>query len=80
MEPLLTNDRARREWAWLVAQVGDQTARDAIARLPGNRKPYPLNVARVLGLTLPDNLASAPPAPPDVVRERLAELKRIVRA
>ena len=59
-EPLLTNERAEREWAWLVARVGESTALDALARLPGGRRPYPLNIARVLGLALPEPEALPP--------------------
>ena len=81
MEPLLTNDRARREWAWLCQRVGESAARAAIARLPGQRKPFPLNIARVLGLRLPppEQLPPVPepPLPPDEVRRRIAELKAL---
>lgn len=84
MEPLLSNDRAKREWAWIVERVGEEAARAAIARLPGARKPYPLNIARVLGLRLPAHLAEEPtvPMPPEVrqklraLREELAGRKR----
>lgn len=58
-EPLITNDRGQREWAWIVGQVGEAAALAALERL-GTRRPYPLNVARVLGLVLPDDLAEAP--------------------
>lgn len=58
-EPLLTNDRARREWQWLVATVGEAAALDALAKL-GNRKPYPLNAARILGLSIPASVTEAP--------------------
>ncbi len=53
-DPLLTNDRARREWAWICKCVGEATAIAAIGRLKGNRKPFPLNIARVLDLSLPE--------------------------
>ncbi len=49
----MTNDRARREWQWLCSKVGETVARATIAALPGNRRPYPLNVARALDVTLP---------------------------
>ena len=61
--PLLTNDRAAREWAWIVAQVGESAALTALGRL-GNRRPYPLNVARILRLELPADLADAPAKKP----------------
>ena len=53
MEPELTNDRARREWQWLCREVGETVARATIAALPGNRRPYPLNIARALDVELP---------------------------
>lgn len=52
-EPTLTNERARREWAWLCKAVGEHTARVAIAMIPGNRRPYPVNIAKALGLSIP---------------------------
>lgn len=55
-EPLITNSRGQREWDWIVDQVGQTTALAAISKL-GNRKPFPLNVARALGLNLPTELA-----------------------
>lgn len=79
MEPLLTNDRARREWQYIIERVGEQAAREALNKLPGNRRPYPLNVARVLGLQLPPELAQEP-IDREKARERIAELKRLLKA
>lgn len=73
-EPLLTNDRARREWAWIVERVGAQRAQEALEGLSGQR-PYPLNVARKLGLKLPPSLAEAPPASPEVALAHIAALR-----
>ena len=73
-EPLLTNDRGQREWAWIVGQVGEAAALAALERL-GNRKPYPLNVARALGLSLPADLAE-PPRTPRNVRELWRNIKQ----
>ena len=53
-EPLLTNDRAKREWIWLCRRVGEEAVREAIARLPGARKAFPLNIARQLQIELPE--------------------------
>lgn len=58
-EPLLTNDRARREWAWIVTKVGEPTAVAALERL-GNQRPYPLNVAKILKISLPLDLEKEP--------------------
>lgn len=76
MEPLLTNTRAVREWQWIVSQVGEEQARAAIARIPGKRRPYPLNIARALGLRLPPELAVAPP---DHVRQRIKALRELLQ-
>lgn len=75
MEPLITNPRAAREWAWIVQQVGEQAALEALGKLPGNRRPYPLNVARVLGLRLPPDLAQEP-LDREKARQRIAALRR----
>lgn len=72
-KPLLTNERGQREWAWIVGQVGEAAALSALERL-GTRRPYPLNVARVLGLTLPDDLAETPRH-----RRDCADLLRILK-
>ncbi|MCX7689055.1 MAG: hypothetical protein N2045_13915 [Fimbriimonadales bacterium] len=78
MEPLLTNDRARREWDYIVQRVGEAAAREAIKKLPGNRRPYPLNIARVLGIKLPQELATAP-ASKEVARAHIAKIKAMLR-
>lgn len=78
MEPLITNPRAQREWDYIVRHVGDAEARAAMARL-GNRRPYPLNIARVLGIKLPPDLAQEPPASPDVARAHIAKIREILK-
>lgn len=76
MQPLLTNDRSKREWQYIVERVGEKRALEAISRLPGNRRPYPLNIARVLNIKLPAHLADDQPAPPPPeIKARLAELR-----
>lgn len=81
LAPLLTNARAEREWAWILRQVGQERAQEALTQL-GNRKPYPLNAARVLGLKLPSHLATDPtpekansPGPSKETLQRLAAIK-----
>ncbi|MCX7689060.1 MAG: cryptic plasmid protein A [Fimbriimonadales bacterium] len=78
MEPLLTNERAQREWQYIIERVGEQAARAAIERLPGNRRPYPLNIARVLNLQLPPELATAP-ASKEAARAHIAKLREMLR-
>lgn len=48
MEPLLSNERAEREWKYLCQCVGEQRARAAIAHLKGGQRAYPLNIARIV--------------------------------
>lgn len=74
-EPLLTNDRSRREWAWLVSKVGAEAAKTALASISGGQRPYPLNVARKLGLELPKELADAPPSSPEVAKAHLSAIR-----
>jgi hypothetical protein len=79
MEPELTNDRARREWQWLCREVGETVARATIAALPGNRRPYPLNVARALGVALPPEEKLPPlfaPADESVMNAALAQARQ----
>lgn len=53
MQPELTNERAEREWQWLCDCFGTTVVLATISRLPGKRRPYPLNVARALRVILP---------------------------
>lgn len=53
MKPELTNRRAEREWQYLVDRVGLDVATKAIMDLPGNRKAFPFNIAKILGVQLP---------------------------
>lgn len=76
-EPLLTNERAVREWAWLVERFGMEACQAALDGLPGSRRPYPLNVARQLGVTLPDGLETAPTPAADA-RAHLAGIKALL--
>lgn len=58
-----TTDWSRRQLAWLRARVGDAAIREAVARLPPGRRPWPFNVARQLRLRLPEHLAVDPAKP-----------------
>ncbi len=81
-EPLITNDRGRREWQWLCDTVGPNQARAAIRKLNGGQKPYPLNIARILGLRMPDE-ANLPPlrsAPDrDKAHTKISEIRALLR-
>lgn len=78
-KPLLTNERAKKEWAWILERVGPQAAQEALETLQGAQRPYPLNVARKLGLKLPEHL-SEPPAPRSVAHTHLAALKASLKS
>ena len=69
------NERDERTAAWLIEQVGAEALAEAETRLQGARKPYPSNLAKVLGLTLPDSLKRTENA---AARQKLAELKNII--
>lgn len=56
---IVENERDRRTLRWLIDIVGRDAIREAIQRIPGNRRPYVSNVAKVLGLTPPKDLEIA---------------------
>ena len=72
---IIQNERDKRTAAWLIEQVGAEALAEAETRLQGARKPYPSNLAKVLGLTLPDSLKRTENA---AARQKLAELKNII--
>jgi hypothetical protein len=86
-EPLLTNERAEREWKYLCQLVGEERALAAISQLKGGQRPYPLNIARVLKIQLPeeaqlprsDAQERARQAGQDQAARTLADLKRMLR-
>jgi hypothetical protein len=75
---IVVNDRDRRSLAWLVKQTSADAIREAVKRVPGHRRSYVSNVARVLGVELPRVLA-LPQADSSVRRalaEKVARLRR----
>jgi hypothetical protein len=56
---VIESKRDERVLAWLIAQVGEQRVAEASLRLAGARRRYPSNIARVLGLKPPRDLAVA---------------------
>ena len=53
LSALITNERGQREWLYLIHRFGEARVLKAISEIPGDRRPYPLNVARVLKVSLP---------------------------
>lgn len=74
---LVASERDRRVVAWLVGQVGAQAVAEAAGRQIGSRRPYPSNVARVLGLRVPAEIERQ--AAREVGREALADLRGRLR-
>lgn len=60
---------------WLRQQVGDPVIAAAVRKLAGGRKPYVSNVAKVLGLQIPDAVAVTPV---EVARARLSAIKQLL--
>lgn len=71
------NERDKRTAEWLIETYGAEAVAEAETRLAGARKPYPSNIAKVLGATLPDNLKLTETA---AARQKLAELRRMLES
>jgi len=69
---LITNPRAKREFDFLVQEVGEEKIIDARPLL-GARKAFPLNLARVFGVKLPEHLQYLPR---DEALERLKTMRQ----
>lgn len=74
---LVEGQRDRRVFDWLIEQVGAESVAAAYDRLEGRRRPYPSNLAKVLGLTPPANLALASSVD---IRRCLAECKALLKS
>lgn len=72
---IIQNERDERAAAWLIEKFGAEAVADAESRLAGARKPYPSNIAKVLGATLPESLKRTENA---AARQKLAELRRML--
>lgn len=57
VELIVESKRDRRVLDWMVAQVGYEAVAEACGQLVGMRRAYPSNVAKVLGLKPPKELA-----------------------
>lgn len=53
---LVLNDRDRRTLAWLRSQVSDEAIAAAVEQLAGARRPFVSNVAKLLGLSVPEGM------------------------
>lgn len=60
--PEITSERGEREWLWLRKRIALGALQAALDALPGARRAFPVNVAKQLGLQMPDQ-ADLPPLP-----------------
>lgn len=67
----MLNKRDERAIAWLIDQAGFDAVQQACGEIAGNRKLYPTNIAKALGLLIPQTIITAPAS---VARERIREL------
>ena len=70
---LKLNDRDERALAWLIEQAGVDAVESACSRLAGHRRPYVSNLARVLGLRIPEDVVATPRA---TALERIHDLRQ----
>ena len=75
MNIILQSERDHRALAWLVEQVGEAALENACDSLAGQRKPYPSNLAKILGLALPERLTR--PSRPQV-QANLAAARKLL--
>lgn len=73
---ILSNPRAKRELDFLVQTVGEEKL-IAAKRLLGTRKAFPLNLAHILRVKLPERLQFMPA---DEAKEKIQDLRRLIRA
>lgn len=72
---IVLNARDERAIAWLIDQAGFDAVQQACGKIAGNRKLYPTNLARILGLSIPQSVVVTPVSEArDRVRELLALL------
>lgn len=70
---LVLNDRDERAVAWLIGEVGVAAVEEACGQLAGRRRLYPSNLAKVLGLSIPETVINAPS---EVALGHIRELRR----
>lgn len=68
---LVLNARDERAIAWLIDQAGFDAVQQACGTLAGNRKRYPTNLAKALGLSIPQSVILTPSSE---AHERIREL------
>ncbi len=69
------NERDRRTAAWLIETYGAEAVAGTETRIAGAGKPYPSNIDKVLGASLPDALKRTENA---AARPKQAGLRRML--
>ncbi|MEX3964854.1 hypothetical protein AB4Y42_22010 [Paraburkholderia sp. EG286B] len=69
--------RDERALAFLISTKGESAVQNAVKRLCGNRRPYVSNIAKILDVTIPDEVLITPR---DEGRARLSEIKNILKS
>ena len=72
---IIENERDERTAAWLIETYGAEAVAEAETRIAGERRPDPSNIAKVLGVSLPESLKRTENA---AARQKLAELRRML--
>jgi hypothetical protein len=68
---LVLNARDERAIAWLIDQAGFDAVQQACDKIAGKRKAYPTNLAKILGLSIPQYVVVTPVAE---ARDRVRDL------
>lgn len=63
--------RDQRAIDWLIEQAGLDAVQQACEMIAGNRKLYPSNLAKILGLSIPQSVIDTPHS---IARDRIREL------
>lgn len=75
MGVIVESDRDRRTLEYLVKTCGAERVAKVCGELPGQTRPYVSNIAKRLGVVIPEEVVITPRA---IGRERVAELKNIL--
>jgi hypothetical protein len=77
--PLVLDARDQRALDWLVQRFGEAAVLEAVGRIPGKRRPYPTNIARVLGAKLPPDAELEAATPEGQARAAQAKAEALDR-
>lgn len=72
---IVNTSRDLRAFEYLVARCGIQAVEQACLKLSGRRKAYVSNLAKVLGVEIPDDIVVTPR---EEARRHLSDLKRLL--